>query len=128
MVFTNQPILTTSDKDGLWYLVNDLTYQTKSGEIITVPGGFDTDLASIPQIFHSIIPVNGRHRSPAIIHDYLYVIQDRTRSEADNIFLEAMESVGVRWTQRYTMYWAVRAGGWLPWNKRTEDKHANIQL
>jgi hypothetical protein len=126
MVFTNQPILTTSDKDGLWYLVNDLIYQTKAGEIITVPSGFDTDLASIPQIFHSIIPVNGRHRSPAIIHDYLYVIQDRTRSEADAIFLEAMESVGVRWTQRYAMYWAVRLGGLLPWNKRTEDKHANL--
>ena len=128
MVFTNQPILTTSDKDGLWYLVNDLIYQTKAGEVITVPSGFDTDLASIPQIFHSIIPVNGRHRSPAIIHDYLYVIQDRTRSEADAIFLEAMESVGVRWTQRYTMYWAVRIGGGLPWNKRTKDKHANLQL
>ena len=126
MVFTNQPILTTSDKDGLWYLVNDLIYQTTSGEVITVPSGFDTDLASIPQIFHSIIPVNGRHRSPAIIHDYLYVIQDRSRSEADAIFLEAMESVGVRWTQRYAMYWAVRLGGLLPWNKRTKDKHANI--
>ena len=126
MGFTNQPILTTSDKDELWYLVTDLIYQTKSGEIIVVPKGFDTDLASIPQIFHSIIPVNGKHRAPAIVHDYLYVVQDRTRSEADTIFLEAMESVGVRWTQRYAMYWAVRIGGLFPWNKRTEDKHANL--
>ena len=126
MVFTNQPILTPSDKDGLWYLVNDLIYQTKAGEIITVPKGFDTDLASIPRIFHSIIPVNGKHRSPAIIHDHLYVVQDRSRSEADAVFLEAMESVGVRWTQRYAMYWAVRVGGWLPWNQRQEEKNDSL--
>ena len=122
MPFTNQPVLTPSDKDGLWYLVDDLIYQTEAGEVITVPSGFDTDLASIPRIFHSIIPVNGKHRSPAIIHDHLYVVQDRTRSEADSIFLEAMKSVGVRWTQRYAMYWAVRSGGWIPWNQRLKEK------
>lgn len=126
MVFSNQPILTPSDKDGLWLLLADLVYQTKAGEVITVPAGFDTDLASIPRIFHSVIPVNGKHRSPAIIHDYLYVVQDRSRSEADAIFLEAMESVGVRWTQRQTMYWAVRVGGWLPWNQRKKDKDGNV--
>jgi len=126
MVFINQPVLTPSDKEGLWTLLADLTYQAKSGETITVPKGFETDLASIPRIFHSIIPVNGKHRSPAIIHDYLYVVQDRTRSEADAIFLESMEQVGVRWTQRQAMYWAVRVGGWMPWNQRIEDKHANL--
>ena len=128
MVFNNQPVLTPSDKDGIWILVADLVYQTKTGEVIVVPTGFDTDLASIPRIFHAIVPVNGKHRSPAIIHDYLYATQNHSRSEADAIFLEAMESVGVRWTQRYAMYWAVRVGGWLAWDQRTEEKYANLQF
>ena len=118
MVFRNDPILIPTD-DGEWKLFAELRYQTRTGQTLTIPHGFITDLASIPRVFHSLIPVNGKHRAAAIVHDYLYVTQIMTRAESDRIFLEAMEDLGVRWNQRWAMYSAVRVGGWLPWRKNT---------
>lgn len=127
-MFLIHPLLDIDDDSGEWRLGTPLVYEAESGELITVPVGFITDLASIPQIFHSLIPVNGKHRLAAILHDYLFVIQDRTRSEVDALFLEAMEAAGVRLTQRWVMYLTVRAGGWRAWSKnekaRREDAPA----
>ena len=118
MVFRNDPILAPHD-DGEWKLFADLNYETSAGQVLTIPHGFITDLASIPRVFHGLIPVNGKHRAAAIVHDYLYVTQIMSRAESDRIFLEAMEDLGVRWSQRWAMYSAVRIGGWLPWRKNT---------
>lgn len=114
MTFIDIPVLQVGDS-GEWLLAHKLTYVTEAGEVIEVPAGFETDLASIPRAFHWLIPVNGKHRAAAIIHDYLYTIKDRSRSAADAIFLEAMKESGVRWTQRQAMYLAVRVGGWMAW-------------
>lgn len=113
-MFTTTPTLAVGD-DDLWTLTLPLEYITEAGESIVVPAGFETDLASIPQVFQNLIPINGRHRAPAILHDYLYSIKDRTRKACDDLFLEAMKSVGVRWSQRWVMYLAVRVGGWVGW-------------
>lgn len=117
MFFTECVLRVGTDTDE-WILDEDLVYETDKGDMIRVPAGFNTDLASIPRALHAVIPLNGKHRKAAVVHDYLYVIQDRSRAEADNIFLEAMRTSGVRYTQRYVMYWGVRAGGWAPWGKR----------
>lgn len=116
MNFKNDPILSVAE-NGQWRIESPLVYVTRQDEEIVVPRGFLTDLASIPRIFHSLIPVNGKHRHAAIVHDYLFVIQDRPRSDVDRVFLEAMEDCGVRWSQRWAMYSAVRVGGWIPWAK-----------
>lgn len=121
MPFKSVPILRVSSEYE-WTLETPLWYVTHSGEDIIVSPGFGTDLASIPRLFHSIVPVNGKHRAAAIVHDWLYVQQDRTRADADRIFLEAMDDLGVRWSQRWAMYAAVRVGGWMPWNRRAVSK------
>lgn len=112
MTFIDSPVLRVGDNNR-WVLAHKLTYVTDAGEVIEVPAGFETDLASIPRLLHWMIPVNGKHRAAAIIHDYLYTIRDRSRAEADAIFLEAMKESGVRWTQRRAMYLGVRMGGWF---------------
>lgn len=122
--FLNKPLFRVH-RDGEWVLATPLEYVTSAGENIAIPAGFITDLASIPRVFHSLIPVNGKHRLAAVVHDYLYVIQDRQRIKADALFLEAMEVAGVRFTQRWTMYLAVRAGGWLPWARREKAKETD---
>ena len=114
--FSKSPILRVTLKG--WQLVYRLSYYAVSGEKIVVPAGFDTDLASIPQLFQAVLSVNDRHRAAAILHDYLYTVQDRPREQADALFLEAMKLSGVRFTQRWAMYLAVRIGGWLPWSRK----------
>lgn len=119
MPFRSTPILRVGD-EGEWILETPLYYVTRAGDDLVVPAGFETDLASIPQLFHSVVPVNGMHRAAAIVHDWLYVTQPCPRADADRIFLEAMANLGVRWSQRWVMYAAVRVGGWLPWSRRRD--------
>ena len=117
-IFKTKLNLDESPNNGEWILGKPLVYETRKGIIIEAPKGFVTDLASIPRIFQILIPKAGKHRSPAVIHDLLYVKKGRlglkkfTREEADELFLEAMEDVGVSYWKRYSMYWAVRAAVW----------------
>lgn len=124
MPFLNAAILSVCDESGKWMLVRPLYYRSAAGELIVIPAGFLTDLASIPRAFHWLIPVNGKHRAPAILHDYLFVVQDRSRADVDALFLEAMADAGVRWTQRTAMYAAVRLGGWAPWQHNARARAA----
>ena len=125
MPFRTDPILRALPQAHQWALVVPLVYETRAGDTVVIPPGFITDLASVPQVFRSLVPVNGKHRAPAILHDYRYTVQEGTRYAADLLFLEAMEDAGVRWTQRHLMYRAVRLGGGLPWrrNARAIDRN-----
>lgn len=120
MGFRNVPAMKPHGESD-WVLMEPLIYICDNGDVICAPAGFITDLASIPGLFQNLIHVNDAHRLPAIIHDYLFVIQDRSRAEVDAVFLEAMKSAGVSWWKRNVMYAAVRAGGWLPWGKNAES-------
>lgn len=87
--------------------------------VICVPVGFETDFASIPFGIRNLFPPLGRWGRPAIIHDYLYATQGERgrfdRLEADRIFQEAMEVVGVPAWRRFVMFRAVRIGGAGGW-------------
>lgn len=100
-------------------IVSAMLYQWGS-HVVRVPEGTRTDFASIPRPFRNIFPVNGRHRLPAVLHDYLYQqggeLPDGlryTRKKADQVFLQFMKEAGVGFLARGIMYRAVRAAGWL---------------
>ena len=107
----------------LWVLDEPFEYHVgehPSDEVIEVPTGFYTDFASIPKIFHWILPPDGLYTKAAVVHDFLYATQDHcySRNRSDHIFYEAMEVLGVvRWQRRVMFYW-VRAFGWYPWYRR----------
>lgn len=90
---------------------------TTLGRIISVPEGYRTDYASVPRILWNILPPTGRYTKAAVIHDYLYEYGECTREEADAVFLEAMEDLGVSYLVRHSMWLGVRFGGWVGWNK-----------
>lgn len=114
--FLNKIIVKKIDS-RLWMIYEDLEYIT-SKELITIPKGFMTDFASVPRIFWTIFPPDGAYTGAAIVHDFLYSIKDRKRKEADDIFLEAMESLNVKYMHRYIMYYSVRLFGNIVWNNR----------
>ncbi|EBL9222499.1 DUF1353 domain-containing protein [Salmonella enterica] len=80
-------------------------------EVIEVPAGFITDLATVPRIFWILLPPDGKYAKAAIIHDYLYDNALRTKKEADLIFLDGMKVLGVPKWKRIVMYQAVRLFG-----------------
>lgn len=107
-----------------WILLSRLVYCGKNRPArIEVPIGFVTDLASIPRLARLIFPVNDLHRPAAVVHDYLYQYQKIggqwiNRKEADRVFLEAMRCLGVPKRKAWPMYLAVRAGGWVFFNRQ----------
>ena len=120
------------DKIGnrLWKVYRELQYDIgdlSSGNSIIVPRGFITDFASVPRAFWIVLPPDGKYTAAAVVHDFLYHIQDRSRKECDLIFLEAMEVLEVSWIKRKSMYRAVRLFGWMPWNNHAKKMTISVQ-
>lgn len=89
---------------------------------VTVPEGFVTDLASIPRAFWSIRRPEGRHAFAAVVHDFLYWTQTKTRVEADNIFKQAMLDSRVGTLEAESLYQAVRQFGGAAWENNKKLK------
>lgn len=118
---------------SLWAVQRPLEYRTGDGdELIVVPPGFVTDLASVPRFVWSFYPPDGPWAKAAIIHDFLYfsrgtgvwhdevgITRERpySRKEADDILKEAMADRKVgRWEQ-FVIWASVRLGGAGGWGK-----------
>lgn len=108
---------TPAREDRPWEVIGDHLFST--GHVtVTVPHGFRTDLASIPNALAFLYDPAGRHQQAAVFHDYLYATRKVRRFEADAIFRVAMIDSGVAKWRALTMYYAVRMFGWLAWGKR----------
>ncbi len=119
--FTSQPWFEPIIDSKFWLVKRGFTYHITSEygkDKIVIPVGFETDFASVPKLFWSIIPPWGRYGKAAVVHDYLYRTQTRTRKESDDIFLEAMGVLNVVVWKRTIMYLAVRWFGWFAWRKQ----------
>jgi hypothetical protein len=124
---------------SLWATSSEISYRPSNGaDLINVPKGFVTDLASIPQAFWTLLPPDGPWVKAAVVHDYLYYTQgsgvwkcharsitraaDYTRAEADWILRDAMEDRGVAPLPRNIIYLAVRLGGQHGWDARNHSR------
>lgn len=119
--FTRPLILMYDSENNTWKTTREFSYHVgleESDDIITVPAGFETDLASIPPIAEMFIPKSGVYNQAAVLHDFLYSTMTRTRKESDKIFLEAMKVLGVPWFKRHLMYRAVRLNVFKKWEKK----------
>lgn len=97
-----------------WEMLQPLT--CTGGPEITVPVGFQTDLASIPRLLRWRFKVTGKSRRAAVLHDYLYHTKWRTRKECDQVFKSALRVCGMSVYDAWVMYQAVRVGGWTRGN------------
>lgn len=104
-----QPVL-QSVEPGTWELLEGYRWRD-----LYVPAGFITDLDSVPRIPFVYSRWQGRTVAGALVHDYLYHIQETSREMADKIFLTCMADEGVSKRYRYVIYFAVRVFGWFAW-------------
>ncbi len=124
--FTESLVVTPLPDGKTWIILCDFGYEIGdegSGDIINVPIGTYTDFASIPRPLWAIFPRWGKYGNAAVIHDWMYWNQSRSRKEADDIFLEGMEVLEVSTWKRRTIYYAVRWFGWVAWraNQRRQQ-------
>jgi hypothetical protein len=89
---------------------------------VTVPKGFVTDLTSVPPVFFTVLRPEGPYAYAAVIHDYLYWVQDRTRLEADEALRLVMDEFPVNAADKWAIFAGVRVGGAGPWKTNRDLK------
>lgn len=90
------------------------------------PIGFVTDFATVPPPLRWLLPQFGSYGYATVIHDWLYWHQDRTRDQADRLFLAAMRELKVRGLLRWIMYLGVVVFGGTAWNRNQWDSKAEF--
>ena len=112
-----QPKVSPMENGRDWLLLENYTYALNDGRTLFIPDGFIFDSASIPRIAWRLFPPStGKHRTPALIHDWLCASGNVSWSDAADIFLQAMKVARVNCIKRYAIYWAVRSFG--PFHKQ----------
>jgi hypothetical protein len=106
---------------GQWVLTRPLVYESELlNAILTVPDGFETDLASVPRLPVVYTLVGDTARAAAVVHDFLYGRPDIcTRKIADSVLQEACGASGVSAWRSWLMWAGVRLGGSGHYSKRT---------
>jgi Protein of unknown function (DUF1353) len=94
-------------------LLEDFTYIDPSGGVWTAPKGFQTDGASIPQVFWSFVgaPYEGAYRNAAIIHDWYCGQKDRRWQDVHRTFYYGSRAAEVGEIMGKILYAAVMFGG-----------------
>lgn len=106
---------------GDWYEFN-----------LTIPGGFATDLMSIPRGFRNLISkLDGVEAS--VIHDFLYSTHAMERKAADRILYSALKRSKISRFKAFIAYHCgVKPFGWYVYNNKTDldryDIHECLML
>jgi Protein of unknown function (DUF1353) len=118
--------------DPVFYLLEPFTWTPNAPNVsniqpVTVPKGFVSDLASVPRVFYSLYRPDGEYSQAAVVHDYLYWTQERSKKETDLIFKIAMEDLELSRLDVSILYAAVALLGNSAWVKNRQLKAAGEQ-
>lgn len=92
-------------------LINAISIQLTDGKVITIPKGFEWDLASVPRFLWWLMSPDVDSEIAYLIHDYLYINQTLPRKEADlEMYKWAVVTNGTR--KKLT---ARNIDNWLRW-------------
>ena len=100
---------------GEWILDGWLEYDG-----VRVPSGYITDLASIPGALQGLFHVNDETRLPAVVHDWLYTTQERSRAQADELLYRMMRAAGSPRWKAVLFFHVVRTFGGSHWDFRKQ--------
>jgi hypothetical protein len=102
-----------SGQDRDMRLLADFTYIDPAGKAWTARKGYETDGASIPKAFWSIVggPFEGGYREAAVIHDWYCDSKTEPWKDVHRIFYYACRAAGVNEKKAKMLYAAVRIFG-----------------
>jgi len=122
-------------RDGVkWTVEQQFTFISDKRGRIVVPKGFETDLASVPQLLQFLVPkVSIAYNQPAVVHDWLYYLSQigrarLTRRQSDEVLREGIRVQEARYGLpgvADAVYHAVRigsVGSWGPPRVIDDDK------
>ena len=103
------PLIVRWRGDNQWVVEKELRCESADDDVIYVPAGTATDLASIPRVLWPILSPAGKWARSSVVHDWMYQQHLFRRLKCDNLFLECMAADRVR--ERAVIYRAVRMFG-----------------
>lgn len=123
---------------AVWRLDKPLCFFLHGSRTITVPAGFETDLASVPRLPIIYGIWGDRAHREAVLHDYCYrrysivrgpgeKFSEIAREDADWYFRLAMISRGQPCYIYQPMYWAVRLAGGSSYHQLQVNDHFPVQ-
>lgn len=120
--FLTSLVLRAGAEDGAaWTVVAPFLYSSDVlDRIVTVPEGFETDLASVPRLPVVYLLTGATGNEAAVVHDFLYSVQLCTRKQADDVFYEAAVASGMPKWRAWLMWAGVRLGGGSHWSTRAD--------
>jgi hypothetical protein len=101
-------------------------WEGAGAEFVDVPDRFTTNFASTPRFVWPIFPPTGKYAQIAVVHDKLFLApvirsalsaRPSTREEANSIFLDGSEVLGVSWFARKVMYRMLQAFSGPEWER-----------
>ncbi len=124
-------VLTRDEAKRVWVLFEKCSYLT-AGHTITAPANYETDLASIPRVFWSILAPEELSLAAPLFHDLIYrcggnLPEDGLnpfdgkvfeRKEVDDLFLELMKKAKIPRWKRTAAYLAVRGFAGFAWKEQ----------
>lgn len=115
------------NRKPLYILEKGLNITLSNGDIIKINKGFVWDLSSVPRFLWWLLPPDGDFEIASLIHDFLYINRNKfnySRKFVDKemlIWSKAANGTSSKFSIRnidnYIRYYAVRAFGWIVWNK-----------
>ena len=102
------PLRTEQVGPERWRVIDGFAFVSDTGLVISVEDGQETDFASVPSVFQSIVPRVGYYSQAAVVHDKQYrehrlgitptVVV--SREQADKLLLEGMKWSAKQWNVR----------------------------
>lgn len=116
-MFQTRLIISDTAEPDIWIVERPLIWLDPVFGMLTVPGGFYTDLASIPRIFRNLPDLDpaGYSRRPAVVHDYLYATQTKPKAFADDFLRASLRAEGAPRMSAAAFYYAVHWFGGPSW-------------
>ena len=112
-------------------LIKPFYYRTEDGILIKVPKGFRSDGLSVPKMFHWFQSPFGFGLEAGIIHDFILETKEIEMSflEADEVFEECLDALGVGWFRRHILKLATDINGiFVHGNKKPNNLEENQKL
>lgn len=111
-MFQTELVLRETPRDDFWSVVFPLIW-FDGVNLITVPVGALTDLASIPRIFRNLpmLDPDGVSRAPAVLHDWLYRTHQLSKAQADETLRLAIIARGGNAFDARAYWLGVKIGG-----------------
>lgn len=112
-----------SNKINRYQLLEGVDIQLSDGSRIHIPAGYIWDLSSVPRFLWGLMAPDGDFQIAALIHDFLYEFNYKSRKFADKEMLIWSNAVNGTYKKSFRnldnklRYLGVRAFGWYVWNK-----------